>query len=396
MTRLIELSAIPFAAVGGLIMAWAAVSLARPRQGRCPGPRERWYARLVAWACLSPRGCGYDPSGLPLPMRCPECGTVHAGRVAARPVGRRVAVAVLCVVAAAGCWNVRWVRRCEWLRYTPTDVVITLERYMPLPDIGRRVLSERWEGMSDRTQARTARLALHALGTDSKKWNANWAMGVLRRPGAQTEAVLWAALDDADYQRRQLAAALLRDRVPVPGNEPPKEPIEPTARLFEVSVEGLAHDWIDGASTWSNNAFDAFLFLLEFPEEAAPHLRAAIASGDEQQAFLAAAMAGFARRMELADVAVPVLADRLSADDRWGNAVVALPAILGFGERARPILAAIQPRDEQQQALLEIELKLLEGIPLSPQDQRALRRVTTKYRDPREAFRFPASLRPNL
>jgi hypothetical protein len=378
------------------MLVWAAVSLARPRQGRCPGPRERWYARVVGWACLSPRGCGYDLSGLPLPVRCPECGTVHAGRVAARPVGRRVTAAVLCFAAAAGCWNVRWVRRCEWLRYTPTDVVITLERYTPLPDIGRRVLSDRWEGMSERTRARTARLALHALGSDGKRWNADWGIDILGRMRPEADALLLSVLDDPDYQRRQIAAAMLRSCVVVPGEKPPKYPITPTDRLFAVSVEGLAHDRINGDSAWTNNAFEAFMFLLNFPEQTAPHLRAAIASEDEQQAFLAAALAGFARRMELAEGAVPVLADRLSADDRWGNAVVALPAILGFGERARPILAAIQPRDEQQQALLEIELKLLDGIPLSLRDERALRRVTTSYRDPREAFRDPASLRPNL
>jgi hypothetical protein len=389
-TRWIELGALPIAAVGVLMLAWAAVMLARPREGRCPGPREPWYEWLLPWR-WAVYGCGYDLSGLALPVRCPECGTEHTGRIASRPVGRRVVMGMALLVLAAACWNVRWIRRCEWLRYLPTDVVITLERYTPLPNLGREVLSQRLQSMSARERARTARLAVHSLGTDDRKWNAWWAMDVLERLEAEADALLIRALDDEDYQRRQLAAALLRLRVKAQVN-----PATPTDRLFAVSVEGLKDDWIDGTSAWSSNASEAFLFLLRYPEQTAPHLKSAINSDDRQQAFLSAAVAGLTRRMELADIAVPLLAEHLASDEKWGNAVVALPAILGFGERARQILATIQPRDEQQQSLLEIELKLLDGIPLSPQDQRALQEVTRAYRDPREVFHRPEMLRGQL
>ena len=126
-------------------------------------------------------------------------------------------------------------------------------------------------------------------------------------------AALRTALDDGDYQRRQMAASLLRSLDP-----------EPSLRLAEVTIEGLADDaafWQRAISSPSGNRFpytplfnaaDGQRWLIANPGHCPSRLlAAALDSADDQQRLLAADALSY--RADGDDpLLTPVLVDFLS------------------------------------------------------------------------------------
>jgi hypothetical protein len=297
---------------------------------------------------------------------------------------------VLLLALSVGCGNVTWIRRGGWAKYTPTPVLIGMEWVLPTPEAVWGELSRRRKQMGVQSGAMMDALAVRALGDDSKRWNAEWAISLLSGREDAVERLERALLDD-DLQRRQIAAMVLRRRYS--GSKFDKERLDPGApseRLLEVSVEALRNDALRAADTlWSGNGIDAFQFLLDHAERSGPLLERACGSNDVQQACLAAAVLGFSRQTRYADVCVPVLMRNLGEDSLDGNTRLALPAIIGFGERALVHLRLADPQDGQERGLIRVLCRALEGQALEPEDLWIIRSVTSVYRDPREALKMP-------
>ncbi len=291
-------------------------------------------------------------------------------------------------------------RRGGWTAYTPTPVLISMQNVLPMPSAAYTELSRRQDLMGEHQTQRLLRLAVENLGDDDRAWNADWAVGVLRHGSDRSVPFLEAALDSTDWQRRQIAAWLLQG---LSRGESVRATslYVPSDRLFEVLVEGLRDDELPydhrrKRETWIANGMDAFEFLLRHPARAAPFLPAAIASADEQQAFLAAAVVGLSKQTDLAPIATLVLIANLRADTTPGNARMALPALLGLGETAKVALEAAVPLDGQQAMLIDLALRLIDGGGINDADRLTIRAMTDLYNDPVTMLINPTRLRAGM
>jgi hypothetical protein len=264
--------------------------------------------------------------------------------------------------------------------------------YLPMPRRVETVLSDRMaRGKLWGWQRRqVTRLAVHLLGDDGRKWDAGWALATLSELGPEVLSAVERGLDSPDRQRRQLCAQFLRARVHrarrPPESDAPPEPYDPPQRLFEVSVEGLADDNLKDY----DNAYSGVGFLMAYPERSRPLLRGALEQEDQQQRFLAAVIAATIRAEDLAPLAAPVLVSRLGNNHKWGDARIAAPALLGFGDAGRPyLLAALNSGDPQAASLAILIAKAIDHQAMTFEDREALKQVTREYTDLRKAFEGP-------
>lgn len=405
-----------------LTLAWIVVSWYRRRGGAgCRGPKPRLWRLALPWTWVLERGCGYDLSGLRADaageVRCPECGTAskpgrrRRGRGAWWVFGRLCIPAVL-LMASIGAWHVRYIRSCAWAKGMPTPVLIVLERRVPglLTDAVRGELEARQEtGKIGRRWAGWLRsLAIRSLGDDEVDWNAQWGCRVLWHDIVGSVPALEAALDDPDWQRRQVAASILRDweyhtrcgsgKESLAGD---MEAYEPGGALYRVSVEGLRDDSLprDGRrerTTWIANAKESLFFLVRHAEGAKPELLEALTSDDEQQRFLAAAALGLGRTEGVAGDVAPILLSHLKRNRWQGDGTTAASALFGLGPEAiRYIEPHLGDPDEQLAASAELLVRRLRGEPLTDSEAKRLNVLTVTRIDPTqggnlwEALRLP-------
>lgn len=369
-TRWIEMgAAAPAAVAAGLILCagyqwWKRSRVKDPRL--CPGAAPRRWEWLRPGAWLTRRACGYDLSGLPRDRggvcTCPECGSrIGASTARARTVvrWRLIPMGLMLLALSATMWNVRWLRRGGWVQYTPTTVLIGLERAIPsfVHAEVRWRLDSRLEkgGMWEIQKGWLIAPAVHALGADRVSWNADWGRGVLRRIGDRAIPALEAALRSEDYQRRQIAADLLRDRAdPDPAlrwrwqQAAAEERYEPTDDLLRVTVEGLQDDRLS-LPCCLNNAYGGFEFLRRYPLRIEPFVRAGLRGTDGQQRWLCATLADVCGLTALADDFVPALVEQLAADELEENAIAATTLLVRMGWPAVKHLQRVADSADPQQ-----------------------------------------------
>jgi hypothetical protein len=286
-------------------------------------------------------------------------------------------------------YSVRPVRKGTWTGWTPTDALLVIQQTLGqwTSRHVRRELSNRLDHneLSDRQRQWLADAAVQALGDDYESWNALWAMDVLPALEAESARPLLEGLDSPDWQRRQLCAEVLRDRiVPQWYEVGPYIQHQIPARLIEVSVEGLADDALPfgtarrlsgraTAETWINNARSSLEFLAFCGPEIEPAISAAMDSSDSQQVFLGACAAGLARCEGLSDRAIAILVPHLKHDGIDCNAKLAAAAVFAFGENARPVIEALalESNDSQQKRICQRVLAEWAGPAITDADRAA-------------------------
>jgi len=366
-----------------------------PRQGWCTRPRVTGWAAWLPWNLLWARRCGYDLrpqlAGAARPVVCPECGSVaDAGpRVVRgwREQRRLVVTVAVLLVAGMVLSNANWVRRRLNLATAPRPVLWAawLIGGSELQNKVRDELEAReLAGLSgEARRRREIELAIRDLGADDRRWNAQRAAGRLVELDGWD--ALEAALGDADIQRRQLAADVLRWRADgwydqassrvetqtrVPGPR-----LRASAALIRVTVEGLKDDDFPSEragdhNTGLSNAWRGVDFLLARMDEAMPELIRALDSTEVQQRFLAAVILAYGHRTELAERVVPVLVAHLRDNQIAADARAACGALAQLGAAARPgVEAGLAGADEQGRRLGELLLKQIDGLPLDAADQ---------------------------
>ncbi|MBS0196807.1 MAG: hypothetical protein JSR77_08620 [Planctomycetes bacterium] len=374
-TRIIEFGALAPGLLGVALMLWSVARLLRSAfqhtdPNLCPGPRRTWVG-WVTRAWLLTDYCGYDLSATAArsdgSRRCPECGAVHAAAAKLTRTSHRVRLAplaALCMLAAAAMWNVRWIRRGGWIPYTPTSALILAQRLSgPLchDDI-------RWE-VHNRVRAGTlyawqrhlvVATAIDNLRDDAIANNAEWAMSTLAALGEDSLIALEAALHSPEWQQRQLAAEVLRswcpdERASRRVTSSPAPVYQPTPKLLEVTVEGLADDalpYATNSTTWVFNARSGYEFLRRHITQAAPYIRAGLNAGDPQQRMLCSLLAGQSRDPVLVAAAAPMLVEQLRDDGVVFNAKYACDSLLWLGRQSfRHLNRALDSQDSQQRTL---------------------------------------------
>jgi hypothetical protein len=360
----------------------------------CPGPGR------VGWWRVFVRPCGYDLSGLPGgplgEVTCPECGrTLVPARQGLRRIYRfRAARAgvVLVLVGLMLSRGVPFLKHGQWQRSVPTTVLVLAKRALGarlptrlyrelLGRVGRKKLSA-WQG---RLVVPGFLEDLRGDGRTSNAWQAMEALESLAVDGAVLEGLL----GSADYQQRQLAAEMLRDRCAVNdygrSMRSLKDGACPSEALLRVTVEGLRSDGINFGAGLGPNARDGFWFLAHFPERIDAHLERAMRGDDAQLRLLAAGAAGYAGRRGLVDLAAPILVEHLRDNRTWGDARFSVRCLYCLGYDAVPYLArAMNDEDCQLAGLARLilrDLRLpLERLP--PPVAELRKRITVVVGDP--------------
>ncbi len=206
-------------------------------------------------------------------------------------------------------------------------------------------------------------------------------MEVLSDLGDEALPCLEAALRDKDWQRRQAAAHLLRQKWMVGAGLTdelgPFQPWEASDALLDVSVEALRDD---AANNWHaiglNNACSACAFLGAMNDRADPWLRRAMGSGDRQQSVLAAAAAACGGHTALYEPATAVLIDRLADNGDEYDGAIAAYALFQIGPRVIPALGAHFDDTDGQRRVLSRHIAGSLGSdapPLDDEDRQTLK-----------------------
>ncbi len=349
---------LPVTIVGGVGVGLVAMGLWRFRRGArragvrgfCPGPRTRWrWLNPVRW--VAPSRCGYDLSGLAIDAegltRCPECGSVRHLRDTARTALRWRLERPGLVLVALAAWlaTTGFIERGRWIQRLPNVALAATKRTAGAltPERVESEIDNRFYNNSlvqigvappvDWTTRTLIDAWIADLRDDPIRDNAMNSQYKLRRVGWAAIPALRAALDSDDWQQRQLAAYTLREMR-----------ADPSEALLRVSVEALKDDELprgrDHRSGFAN-ANQSVAYLLEFARLAEPLLASAMESGDVQQRWLAACVAGLAKRESLATRAVPVLFEHLGDNEIDFDAKHCLAALchLGVGATAGTVAA---------------------------------------------------------
>lgn len=370
-----NLPAVLAGAVAAALVAWSFMRLIPLGKRRlCPGSGGRWWDLALPWRWLLERpACGYDLSGLdggesgtpPETILCPECGRASRPGQRIRAV-RRVRVPTLAVLAVGTAWWM-WraddLRRWAWVRWLPESAAVQVDHVLGSrspPAIRQKVMDA---ALAGKLTARQLDIAIETLirdlKDDEKPGNALDALYHLQALRLDALPALVRALRSPDYQTRQISASILREF----------DWSEPTGALVEVTIEGLKADSLPeqpggpgrrAAYSGICNAREGVEYLTRHARSAIAELRQAIQFGDEQQRFLCAVVAGFARVEELLPRAAPLLIAHLR-DTTWGaDATLAQRALVAFGPPVLEYLApAMDSGDIQQQRLLR---HVLEGV----------------------------------
>jgi len=220
--------------------------------------------------------------------------------------------------------------------------------------------------------------------------NATDAVSAIMRYPTSPIARLFQALDDPDWQTRQVACDLLwsirtsQDPPPqiendmyrqtharwAPESNAPKwrtsQYPEITQRLVEVTFEGLRDDqtpYEDGRSRalMYTNAVHGFFRMITCAQDWIPQLRTAIESDDAQQRYFAAMIAARAGVTQLIEPTCAILLPDLRDNDVEEDAKYAVWALYGFGQDLLPIIRREMPSADQQQRdlmqLLMLDIK---------------------------------------
>lgn len=240
--------------------------------------------------------------------------------------------------------------------------------------------------VSELPQAEIARL-IRDLAHDTTRGNAHRALHRLRQ---RREALqpLRKALYSSDRQQRQLAAWLLWWIVD-----------RPSARLLEVSVEGLhadriPHDWQLRRSLNADNARSFVPQLLEHTGRAKPMLCAGLWSSDEQQRFFCAFLLAMGGHTEWLWRTTAILIPHLRDNNIGGDAMMCAHALYAVGRPVLPFVrAALHGADAQSTKLL----RRIESNIVSPPTEHAIRArrdmrdITRIYHDPVIEYTFGKS-----
>ncbi len=389
-----------------LAVVW--LRIRHSRSSRCPGgPTPISWHRPRTWFRRS--ACGYDLTGLPAAdggsVRCPECGArVRPGtRLWFRSAWRFEVIACLCVAVAGLCRWAPHVRGGRWLAKMPTWALLTLEARHPSvwSHHARSALTHRLnrQELSQDSVDRLCEVAIAHLGEDDIPGNGEWAMQALANIGDAAMPALEAALDSTDWQRRQMAAFLLRgecfEYVSVDGRTRPRLRREPSDRLIEVTVEGLRDDNLPydrrrGRETFLSNGFNGMAFLVCVGPRAVPACERALNSDDPQQRLLAAAALGMMGAAASIDRAAPVLINHLAGNAVPGDANLAAAALLGFGPAALVHLEQCAKSSDAQARRIGSSLSAwLRGTPLSGDQTAMLRSISGAPQIPDASVHMP-------
>jgi hypothetical protein len=272
-------------------------------------------------------------------------------------------LAVMAAGAAWWMWRADDLRRWAWVRWLPAAAAVQVDHALGSrspPAIRQKVMDAAMSGkLTPRQLDRTIETLIRDLKDDDKPGNALDAMYRLQVLRLDALPALGRALRSPDYQTRQLSASILREY----------DWSEPTGALVEVTIEGLKADSLPvqfegpgrrAAYSGVYNAEEGVAYLSRHAHSAIVELRRALHVGDEQQRFLCAVVAGFARVEELLPRAAPLLIAHLR-DTTWGaDAILAQRALVAFGPPVIEYLApAMDSGDIQQQRLLR---RVLEGV----------------------------------
>lgn len=185
------------------------------------------------------------------------------------------------------------------------------------------------------------------LADDDARGNATRAIPKLVALGVSAAGALERALDSADHQQRQLAAAVLR-RI---------EGLPPSRRLLEITVEGLRHDGIPkGVQPYVFNAAEGVDYLARHVDAAADVLARALDSDDAQQRFAAAYVIARTGRTWALDRTCGLLIAHLEDNDVPNDASLACQALFGLGAPALPYLRRVETSPDPQQRRLAMRL----------------------------------------
>lgn len=223
------------------------------------------------------------------------------------------------------------------------------------------------------------------LRDDDTDWNCLYSLNQLRQMGLKAKPELERALESTDLQQRQGAAVLLCG---IEGSEP-------SERLLDVLVEGLANDQFpyehrfqrEGSYTYLFNASCGVKFLADHADKAETKLIKAMESSDLQQRFLAAVALGFGGRSNAAIRAAAILIPHLRDNRIPCDAVLAAGALYRFGTTVSPALvkALDAPVDRQQAEVLRLILRDLNRPPVTAEDfkeRRGSQHICEGFADP--------------
>jgi hypothetical protein len=275
------------------------------------------------------------------------------------------------------------------VRWAPSGAIVHVERALgaatPGPIRDEVVLRLEAGALNAGATSTAIGSLIHDLRSDNTPGNAGRAGYLLAGLGRAALPALERALASEDWQERQLAAAALRH---IPW-------YDPSDRMLRVTVEGLRDDDLPmeraspmlrrrGAYTGVANACDGVAYLVDHPGGTGPILRAGMEKGDPQQRLLCAVVAGRAGMTELLPVAAPILIEHLRANHIAGDAKLATPALLAFGEGVVPLLGPVlDSPDRQQRELARLVLIDLGAIHPPDADERfRLVRITCRALDP--------------
>jgi hypothetical protein len=212
------------------------------------------------------------------------------------------------------------------------------------------------------------------LRSDNARGNAERAEGLLCLLWPTSRDALEAALEDCDRQARMIAAAVLRKKCGRDASD----------QLLRACIEDLRDDG-DAVPWWTSwNARTASEYLVQLPDRIEPLLSVAMRSGDWQQRFLAAAIAGHCGHTSLLPQAAPILIPQLRDNRISGDAKIAAPALFRFGPEVIPFLAPFFEDEDRQLrgSVRAIAAQLLspDGAPRNDTD--AMPRISQLTNDP--------------
>lgn len=186
------------------------------------------------------------------------------------------------------------------------------------------------------------------LRDDEERFNATRAAQELAYMGEKSVPALTSALTSQDWQQRQIVGATL-----IVDSE-----LRPTQELLEVLVEALKDDALprgEGSCTPVYNGADAFRYLAVHTGDAIEKLRLALASGDGQQRFLAAALLASADDAPSRKRCIQILLPHLRDNDIAVDALLACSSMSCLDQScAGQLHAAKESADPQQAALLDL------------------------------------------
>jgi len=345
--------------LGGMVLAWWAVFVARRPRRFCPGRRRPLAAWLWPFTWVTLPSCGYDLSGVADGRVCPECGCCCGKRRrtpgsfahirvctallcagAAVPVGLYLRggtwaphlpdTAILAIRATLGGWTPDCVRG-EYLRRTDIYRPAGKLEVPPPPGMSYAPWQQRW----------AVRLLIDDLADDAVRGNGESAVWALSRfPAEMAVPAAEEALASTDYQQRQLAASFLRG---VRG-------YAPTDMLLRVTVEGLRDDQFPAGDGYTHycNAHDGWEYLLHRMDRAERFVAEGLSGDDAQQRLICAGLVAVTGRGALLDRAGPILVRALGSNVVAEDAQFATGALMNLGG---PALAYLEPacRDTDSQ-----------------------------------------------